>query len=728
MLLGYKKFSVNDRKYALVVQRCTVDWEEKARYKGTHHIWLTDCSGSMHRHMETMKKNLISMANTLCNKDTLSLGWFSSEGCCGFYTEGVVPVTTKGTLTSSVQTAIESLGAVGCTQFSGILARSVQVIQRLSKDEPDKNISLTFFTDGYPTVARLDEEIAIVKAMLSALAPILTSSLYVSYGADYNLSLMSAMAETTTGGLVCSSDFNTYIEKFKGFVEEASGVTGRSIVPQDIAGTVLTAIKLTSKGYLPIAHNENGFVVPITDSSTVDVGYIVECAKELPDASLDDVKDPYRYAAYLSVMASQQRRGAVATKIAGITEDVALIKKASTSFAKTDFEGLQAYADTVCNSVKKRYAKGRSDKFIPADDAYCLLDLLDDISNDPTFTIYPKSSDFSYKAETKTVTDAGLKVDKDAGAKLCDLVWNKQRLNLSVLTLQKGKYTLPKNNVGLSTDYPVAFYRNYTLIRDGSPNLTRLPITCSDELKQKLADLGCISDSEKCSVEGGVILDFTQIPVVNNQMLRGDVSAHELAKDTYTEMSIQGEIKVYKHLLKNLKPEDSDEPPTTISEQQIKFLAEHGISPSGIYSSKSKRDCEEPYEPDVPDIYFKIGLAGLSSLPAVPAVMEKMKRPTSLTKSEKLIAEPVKKYETTFASGGECCTVDHKILWLANNLEDAKKRLKVVRKSIQSTRFKVIMCGMWFTELERSVQDQCSFEVPELDKMKVVFNFSSNIG
>lgn len=172
----------------------------------THHIVVTDCSGSMYGDLgkvrEQLKKKLPKMVS---EKDLVTLVWFSGRGQCGILLEAE-PVATLTDL-NNVNKAIDRwLQPQGLTGFKDPLIEVAKVVASVKKSHPGHANSLLFMSDGCDNQWSRAE---ILKAVEEA-AGSLNAATFVEYGYYADRNLLSAMAEKAGGTLIFSDGFNNY--------------------------------------------------------------------------------------------------------------------------------------------------------------------------------------------------------------------------------------------------------------------------------------------------------------------------------------------------------------------------------------------------------------------------------------------------------------------------------------------------------------------------------------
>jgi hypothetical protein len=122
----------------------------------TNHIWIYDRSGSMYSLLDRLIEDLIIRVKKIPAGDTITFGWFSSEGQYNFIIKGF-KVTDDSDYTILEKILRANNTTIGMTCFSEILDNTSQVISDLSIFSDQ--FALCFFTDGYPVVSNYTKEV-----------------------------------------------------------------------------------------------------------------------------------------------------------------------------------------------------------------------------------------------------------------------------------------------------------------------------------------------------------------------------------------------------------------------------------------------------------------------------------------------------------------------------------------------------------------------------------------
>jgi len=98
----------------------------------TNHIWIYDRSYSMSNELPEMINQLVKLSKNLPKGDTLTLGYFSSEGQYRFIVIGF-KITNKSDYKFLEKTIRKNAEPLGCTCFSEIINETETIIKDLSE-------------------------------------------------------------------------------------------------------------------------------------------------------------------------------------------------------------------------------------------------------------------------------------------------------------------------------------------------------------------------------------------------------------------------------------------------------------------------------------------------------------------------------------------------------------------------------------------------------------------
>lgn len=680
----------------------------------TNHIWEIDRSGSMSYLLPQLVADLKKKARELRAGDTLSVGWFSGEGqrnfvLKGFRVHGDADLRTLDTVFDNM------VRTVGTTCFSEILADTKQVVADVSVFS--NRYAFMLFTDGYPVVSNYAKEITAIQAAVDALRADLTSSLVVGYGDYYNKELLVDVSRRLGGALIHSSALPHFSIALDSFMRDTAGISRRIEVPVSEFDPQSTFFTIQGSQIVNLEAREGKVQLPA--SATDETRLYVVTTKAPVLAAKDEVKltqrsirNPADRAAGLveatyaaALLLTQSLRTDVALEFLGALGDKRLIDAVNNAFTNAEY-GIAE--DRIRQAIEKPHARlvqGYDANYVPPADAYCLLDFLEDMR---TASFFPGSKGFEYKrtgAATKTKDGYG-KFEYELGAKvpMADFVWNQTRLNLSLLARIPGLVELqPRDgksakDFGLLEHYPAFVFRNFTLVKDGVLNVTKLVATIpSQQMFDKLNGLGMLESGGYVPFTWmptiGYTIDLTKIPVMNRATADGRTSAAQLAKNIWRELELQGKIKA----LKSMLPTREEKEAKAVSKgPAIDFVVANGINveKGGLYQPETEVEKTE-------DFYmaksFDIGVKGCSSLPKVADVQKAEDAKKALTKAQQLVAaglqlakkEGVAKMKPAVATA-----------WAEDKIKELQAELRDVRTDIQKTKFAVILGKRWFDDLK----------------------------
>jgi hypothetical protein len=430
-----------------------------------------------------------------------------------------------------------------------------------------------------------------------------------------------------------------------------------------------------------------------------------------------------------------------------------------------------AIKECVVDSTK-RFPAGQSTILPVPDDAYCLMNLIEDLGKTEGCLFYPNHDDFNYKrvgakrvqrgedlstadkkrlAEAKDVAEIqkitaelskkNVKIEfknsnPERGYALTDLVWNSERANLSVRIRIEGEAILPENdfNIDKVASYK---YNTFTLVKDGIVNVKKLPVLWSPELhnilvKNKVGFTMC-ADLYNAEVPDGkgdarfgqtVIIDLTSIPLVNRGMVKA-ISANALAEKEWELKKLQGDKKVYDYYRKELFPKTSKSFVDMLGQEAADWLKTVGVTDYNGFNPLT--DAAE-----TTDFYMSVNLAtkikGLSSLPKVVDVQKKIGNGAVFKLNEWVMVDALKKYHAQMDSDlYQSLSDEQKIgvlkTYLITKSDLLNNRRRAVLQEIAEIKFALILSKKWFTEFQSF--DENTLELT-LDEQNLKFTFDLN--
>jgi hypothetical protein len=682
---------------------------------GLNHIWIYDRSGSMSGTLSGLARDLIVKAKEIPVGDTLTLGWFSSEGGeFNFMLKGF-KITEKRDYKILEDTINKNKSTIGCTCFSEILNDTETVIKDLSA--LSKNFALCFFTDGYPVVSNYTREIQAINSAIDKISGKIASSLLVGYGDYYNKELMSQMAERFGGALIHSENLPAFSLQLGGFMKDARengmkvpvtldvpvnvdslvfGINGQQIniyQPNSYKAGLKADVE-----FIPTQASRDSLYVLTTTKPSGEEVKLVENDLQRPTTRESMIRGVYG-AAYLL---TQKAKSDMALEVLSMIGDKDMIDSVSNAFTNAEYGRAEAKMQEAVVNTKRRFMQGINMNYLPKEDAFCVLDVVKLLMQDDEAYFYPYHPDFEYKriGAGSKVKDGYPEFTPDKAKAKCALSklnWNKSMLNLSVLAQIPGTIDLSGDyaKYGFAKTFPTHVFRNYALIKDGFLNVAKLPVSMSDETRKILLEHDLIENVHVAVMDGYApvfTLDLTKVPVINRAIANGRTSATKLCQKAFRELELQATLKTLNFLQDQLDPEGKSKLGRgTLTPDQELYLETQGIGRNGFSPSVEKMPTTDYYMAKE----FEIKMKGLSSLPSVKDVQEKLAKGSKLTKGMELVKHGLDFYDRNLKKSA---SEKMKLSWLEDQILKHKKELVAVRSDIQETKFAVILGKKWFDE------------------------------
>lgn len=709
------KYLVINKGLYLVQQEVQKPEAAKPAPAQTNHIWIYDRSWSMGYEIKGLCRDLIERAKKIPTGDTITLGWFSTEGKRNFILKGF-KITEKADYQALEKAIRNNNTCIGLTCFSEILHDTKQVIEDLSVIST--NFSLCFFTDGYPVVSNYSREVREIHKAVESIEGGLTSALFIGYGNYYNKDLMAEMAERSGGSLAHSSSLNDFSVALEGLIEDSRENSGK--IQVELAADVKEKdLVFGINGrqvniYLPSLESGKPVVNFVPKKSGTN--YVYFLMNKIPRGYAqvvelgDDIQRPTKNepmvkAAYAAAfLLTQKTKTDVALEVLGVLGDKFLIDRISNAYTNEEYGNAEKDLKKAVTKPKKgRFVTGRDTSYLPKSDAFCLLDTLDILMADNNAKFYPYHPDFSYSrigmsAKTKEGYPE-FKADKNSGCFINGLAWNKTKLNLSLQGAKiNGTIELGEGHEkhGFSKVYPTYVFRAYALVKDGFLNTKKLPVSLSEDSFNELAQRGLIDvNGRDGHSEGGVyVLHLDRVPVINRQIAEGKTSAKELFQKIEKQFELEAKMKVLKAKVKELDPDEKlAKADSNLTEAQEEFLAENGIGKNGFAPPKEKMESVDKYLAKE----FTVKIKGFSSLPKVADIVESVKNNKKLNAVGELMKKQLDWMGKTVPL---LKSPKAHVQFLKDLADEVKKDLVVVSSEIQKTKFAIILGKKWFDEFD----------------------------
>lgn len=736
----------------------------------THHIFIVDCSGSMYSELPQIRKDLYNKISTdLKPEDSLTIIWFSGRNQCGIILEDYHVKSNIGL--NKVKELIDRyLTTVGLTAFKDPFDKAKEVIERVMTAKPNTVHSLFFITDGYDNQYSTREILGAVNAVKENLS----SSIVVEYGWYCNKELLAKMACEMGGVHIFSEhfqDYEPYIQK----EFNSQKISKRKYVKLEGEVSFGSVFSITEDGeVVNYSTNDNNEVFVNEDSdgfyyfSKYPVGKEINMnmlseSTRTPSSNKNDFDD-FSDALYAGLFSfsriSDYNKVSEVLKFIG---DARFIVKKANTFGTQKINELESEFLQAVKDRKLRFVEGYNPDLEPAEDAYCVLDMIEDLMEEEDNLWYPNHEAFKYKRiGAKSVAKTGItdkdkedlekllkegkvkelqeKVeevsqkeegltfeyeDENMGYPITNLVWNEKRANLSVQVAYPGQVELPENNFSnLPKIFKTSKFRNYTLIKDGVIHSYRLPVSLSETTFNKLQSNGLLKGEV---YESGKIyvLDFSSIPVINRLMIE-TMSAEQLFRNEYELLKLKANNTVFNHYRKSKIGKVGFDFVEQFGEEATNWLKGFGITPSGFNPPSTLEKTGE--EILVNSLKVKIDkLTLMTAEKDFQKVLEKYKKGEDLTPREALLKPAIEEFETFMKSMKDIADEKLIISWIDKKSKLFKKRKNQLMNEISKSKFLCVVGKSWFKEFKSRDEKEMTLNIDGMDikfelddKMEVV--------
>lgn len=732
--------------------------KEKLIEVNTHHIFVIDCSGSMYGELSRIRTDLHNKISTaLKPNDSVTIIWFSGKNEFGVVIEDW-SVNSAMDL-KKVRDAINKyLTDQGLTAFKQPIEEVKRVIDKVNKDKKGYLHSMFFLTDGCDNCWPTKE----ILGAVSKLKDSLNAATIVEYGWYCNRELMSNMAQELGGIHTVSKNFQEYEPYLtKQFSNDNKGK--RKYIQLDETpefGVVFNVIDGDVILYTP---NENGEVLLSADSE-VNIFYFTKkqpSGKLLGDADYFNKaylngtykKDEMLTGLYAALFAFSRRSDYnLVSEILKVIGDVNLIKQKANTFGTQKITELeQKFVDAI-NDENQRYILGYDPDAEPAEDAYCVLDMISDLMSDEENNFYPQHEAFSYKRiGSKAVSKAGKISDEDKNkledllkqnklsdlqealddvknkqttdlefhfnndlqpCPISDLVWNEKRANLSVQVLYTGYVNLPKNDFNLPEKFDTKIFRNYTIIKDGICHTYSLPVSLSKSTFEKLQSQSLLV-GETYEANKIYVLDFSELPVINRKMV-DSLSAKDLFYNEYELVKLQANNSFFNYLKKKLFQNASKGFMDLYGKEATDWLATLGLKDYGFNPPKTVEKQGE--EIVVNTLEIKIDKLSTSvTAKDIESAEKKIDAKGALTPKESLIEPVITEFRQFQAAlkgtNADKLTED----WLYQKSKNFRAHKNKLMTEISKAKFLTIVGKSWFKEFTDRSQKEMTLNLDSKD-------------
>lgn len=639
---------------------------------GVNHVFIVDCSGSMHSELPPLRDHIKTKLIKLLNaKDTLSILWFSSNGQFGVVIEGK-EVSTLTDL-SEVHRAIDrGLVARGATSFTLPINEAKKLIERQSANGNSANVM--FLSDGYHNDGSREE----VLAAAQALAPYIDCGAVVEYGYYADRGLLAKIADAWGAPVLFAKQLCDYRPAIERAVTRV--ITGQFTRVSLGATAPISGLVVGLAGRDPVAYtvqtDSAGSFVSLPQGVGA-VGWLVGAeARPVSQAAAAQPKLDPEFYALMGVLALRGTSAPVLDMLA-TSGDVALINAYSSCFGKQAISDFAEKCTATAVGEAPPYSQGFNAKYAPSPDAATIPELLTAIENldlrvEVDLSEYKRISRERVDANLRLTADEQAELDtlkqllegeKDAkkvvevsariaalankpeplkfveeatvlpGYPLNGMVFNEDRPNISFRVVRNGFVDLsariPPHLVGkVPEKFPTFTFRNYNVARDGIVNISKIKVlpngsesnfSCFVSMLASLNAQHRLKPNVSRFGDGFVELELASIPLVNARQVLAP-SAVRLAEVAVRVLEAQAGLKVLKALHKDVHDKKSEGFEALYGSEAAKWLSEQGIvSYSGFNPKVLQVESKDSYETRT----LKVKIAGYSSLPSLKDAKEK---------------------------------------------------------------------------------------------------------
>ncbi len=689
-----------------------------------HHIHIIDRSGSMAGHIHLLVSQVQKTVEIMRDEDFISVVWFSSAG--------QYRTLVKGAKKSPelIKTLDELRSVYGTTCFSDPVKEVKLVVEELSTLCP--NISVTLFTDGQAVTpwSSAEEEKKTVELIKSFKDKVIAFNT-VGYGNFYNQEFLKKVSSLTEYGLFThSSNIEDYFGIFQQNVERIiEGKVERVHIEYgiDIEGIYLnrkfTKMELLEMYLSRLDKNKNQFFLV---SKKGDFNFLYNdkeyFSKDISDAVAEPTVKNFLYAYATGLYYSNKRRESL--DILAFLRDKALIDSHMSSFTFDECAEHQKLLEKATLSTSGRNTEGEArPNYIPAKDAFCVMDVLEALSNSYSFYLpFHKEADEYHRIGRKTEDEFNLftKTTEPILSGFESLVWNKERVNLGISVLIPGTVSInpvEADRVGLPRKIDSRIFRTYNLIKDGYLNQKRIvaaiPVKVYGDLQSKRKICEIIEEKSTLITDlqkeyGGkyviVKIHLYRIPVIN-QTYAEVTSGRDLFKICSRALELEALQKWVNGYYKEFESKATAAQFKTgifedMSADQLRVCEAHGLRKDGTYNpvatkTAKKDECQDSYETRSFELVFK----SISSLPSVKEAREKI-----AAKKTTLSVEVMQKALSTLQNKAREAKVDLDAAtvetrdFLTQILFDVKSELFSLRTKVACAKMSLLLTGDSFSD------------------------------
>jgi len=690
-----------------------------------HHIHILDRSYSMSGNIVGLMEDVKKTFRAIPVGDYISVVWFSSEGQNGVVIKGYKK--TENDDFADVDRLIDSIKhCVGCTCFHEPMDLVKSIIDEMKPLCPYYNVTL--FTDGcsccnVPSSTDYNMTYSVAKTFSEDIMALNT----LGYGYYYDKEFLTKLAEISDfGKYIHSSNVKEYSQIFTHNYERVKDMVAEKVELEMPNCEILylnsksTKMETGAMNLSSIEKRKNQFLVILPEENDKRFnmslnGEFIDYTKMKSGKILDSTVLNLQYAyAYENYYKGNRE---VCLDVLKDIKDKYFIDEQLNAFTVDETSKFMKVLNKAIFNNKTRMKNGEApDNYIPADDAFCIMDLLKILSEEGNFYVPDFSS---YKRIGLQVVDTfnlfTPKRDYEILAPFNDnLVFNKSKLNISVRFLRDGTVNInPKSakRVDLPEVVDSKQFQSHTIIKDGHLNMDKITVKITKEAYGKIVNtelnegitiLKNIDRNDEAIYE----IDLTTLPVINRQYLNESSIDRvlELVKEN-TELEMAQKVLNYliaKNPIKDYVVESSTGLPV-YTDEQVEVLKEHGLNDHLTYVGVNRKTTEKNENDYYEARELEFQLKGCSSIPAIEKALADYDKAISKSKEPNFMPKYIHNYiiaiyDTRLIKGITCDSKEEKQM-LTDMLKDVKNKLINNRIELNTIKIAKVLTSSWWEGL-----------------------------
>lgn len=624
-----------------------------AKIGRVHRIQIIDRSYSMAYELDSVVDQSKQSVSIMDSGDLVSTFWFSSPGQNGHVVMGASPG-------NDVLKLLEGMRhPVGSTCFSEVMEKVEAAVIQIGSLVDSTVIDL--FTDGMPCVpwGTAEEQSRVVKAVAGIVEKGNVSAFNtIGYGSYYDREFLNKLAEMSEFGAFTHTsnikDFYATIEHnmkvSQNFVVQKTEVRAPAdaeILYLSLGNTMRLFGSTMSLSRLDAGQNMVYVVTPgasakqelLVNGEAVAIG-------EVDKASTIEKED------FLFAYASESFRKGEHLKavdiLANNVRDKRLATAVFSAFTVSEIGEAQTALTAAVNDMSLRFTEGKTGPgFMPAKDALCVMDILADMieSDDEVYYLPLNGGVPSYSRVGRKAVDAENRFTPktyDLRAPVSELVWHKEKLNLSLRFTRDGTLSInPRaaKDVGLEPTKEIFTWQSHSFVKDGNVNVKQAAFLVPNGLYNHFVEKGVkmqIVDATGAQANSAedkdgktyfrVIVDFAKLPIVNRMYIDKATGIESIYKAAVEIKQVEALQKVVKFLLDEVKDSNANMLKTGAFEglnaEQIRVLTEHGMREDGSYGGVAKTVASVEDSDSYEARFIAFDVKGASALPSIDEMLE----------------------------------------------------------------------------------------------------------